>query len=269
MQMRKLKGKFIKLNNKNAGFYIIIFLFIAGYVLFFSSYRWMPVGIAANLQTKLGQIKQFNGRQITLLRWDYCKKQNTMEVELNIQNSSFDGKNKYNYLSMDKAGNNASIKTVLEEPDWVILQIKNIPHRWSEMVLRVGMKSSKAQYLKFYTNINDVNKVKKITVKTRAAYLKGRFKRTIDMYYIQIEHAYKNIEKNQKERKEILQEISRLKESEKYQTTSQKEETESSINEADSRFKEDREKINNLYKKITEIHSKIDLTKKEMNEVLK
>lgn len=252
----------------NLNFILILFFFVGGYVFFFTSNSWMPAGSSANALTPPGQENEWNGRTVSVIRWDYCEDSGTMEVELGIRNASYDGQNTYAYSALEKRGENLEINVVLEEAEWVIIQIMDVPKRWSEVLLRLDMKDDAESmgFLKLYTNVNDVNHVERIEKKDRDGYLKERFETQIRTYQDMIGSLQEEIQKLEEEKQQIQLEITRLQESRQYQTAEQQTATDRAVTEAESKYRGAEEEIAQKQAEITEINERIILTQRQMEE---
>lgn len=252
----------------NMGFIFPIFFFIGGYLFFFTSNIWMPSTMGASAWTNIGETGTWNGREITLVRWDYCEKSNTMEVELDIRNTVYDGINSYDFSVIDGKGNRPDTEIIIEEPDWVIVQIKNVFKNWSELQLRMDMENnSSGEYYKAFTNVNDVNRVATIEKKDWLGYQIGRFESQITAHKEEIKQDKKAIHKLEKEKQEIKKEIARLQEGKKYETTSQQEDTDKVIADAEGKYSNAEKSILIYQEDISELEEEISLLQKEMEEV--
>lgn len=252
-------------------FYFLIVFFIAGYGFFFSSYQWMPVTSSANAHTPLGEERAWNGKKISLIRWDYCESSQKMEVELDIRNTDFDGQNTYDFSVLLRGGDEATVTPVIEEPDWIIVQINDIPKRWSEILLSIDQKKhndTTTSALKLFTNINDVNRVDRIETKDWNGYRRNRFETQIASYKEKINSNLKEIEKLQEEKKDIVTEITRLGNAKKYQTQEEQEETDQSITDAQKEIGKKDASVLELQDENNELKEKIVLQQKQMEEVL-
>lgn len=264
----KIKDFFRKVKG-NLYFYIVIFLFIVSYGFFFTSNRWMPPSSAADALTAIGRANGWNGRVITVLRWDYCEELQEMEVELDIKNSTFDGYNSYTYSAMERSGKFPKVEVMLEEADWAVIRIKDVPERWSEIFLNISIgENPDAGGLAVYTNVNDVNRVKHLEKKDWEGYRKGRFERLIQEYENQIAADESQIEALEKQNEQIALEIQRLEEDREYQTSEEQMETDGIIQEAQKQEVQNTDKVRLLKEEITQLQEKISLTKQQMEEVL-
>ncbi len=258
-----------KKNKESIRFILIIFFFIGGYLFFFTSSFWMPASIDASYLTKVGAENLWNDRAVTITRWDYCEEQSKMEVELSIENKSYDGKNKYVFYTVDSNGNKLVTEVKVEEPDWVVLQIKELAGKWSDISLRMEIADTDLDRLKLYTNVVDVNKVDKIEDLDRTGYLNKRFEGEIVNYKKTIEEKNAEIQKIENEISEIKKEINRLTEAELYQTEKQKQESEALIGDANSTISSKEKKISTLQAEIDEINKRIEMKQKQQEDLMK
>lgn len=259
-EFKKKKGNF--------KFFLILFLIAGGYAFFFTSTSWMPSGVAANLLTPLGEEQTWEDRTIQIIRWEYSEAQQLMEIEMDIGNQSFDGVNTYQYSAVDRSGDDLTVTPIIEEPDWVILQIKEISPSFGEMSLRVAVPGKEeVDLLRLYTNVNDVKKVSKLTKKNRAEYRRGRFDQQIATYQDQIQKKEKQIQTLTLQNEQMQLEIERLQSGTTYQTEEQKEETENRVNGIVENQTSNQEEMEKLQAQIKELQDRIILLKKQISEI--
>ena len=251
----------------NLKFIIPIGIILCGYLFFFTSRWWMPVGSNVSYHTALGTTQNWNDREITLIRWDYCEKDRSMEIELDIQNHSFDGINTYVASAADINEGYIDIEKIVEEPDWVIIKLSNLPKRWSEISLRLGMSEEDNDPCKVYTNIVKVNQVDKLGKNSISEYRIQRFNIEIENYNQEISQKEQNIEKIKKTNENIQQEILRLEENKKYETEQQIASTDEVINSARTQLNLNNESITENEKDITEIEQRIGKIQKQIEEL--
>lgn len=256
---KKIKG--------NIQFIVPVTIILFGYIFFFTSNYWMPIGSNVSYFTKPGYKQEWNNREITLIRWDYCEQDQSMEIELDIQNNSFDGINKYIVSATDMNEGYIDIAKVVEEPDWIIVKLSNVPKRWSEISLRLMMNEEDEDPCKVYTNIKKVKHVKTLGQKDITGYRINRFNLEIENYQNEIKNIEEEKDKINKSTQNITEEINRLLEQEKFQTDQQKEETDSVINNARSQINSNNETIQGLEVKIAEINRRIEKTKEKIKEL--
>lgn len=256
-----------KKNKESIRFFIIIFFFVGGYVFFFSSMYWMPASADASYLTKVGIENTWNNRNITINRWDYSEEQGVMEVELSVENKSYDGKNTYAFSAVDLRGRKLTIDMKITDADWIVLQIKDIPDKWSDVSLRMEVDGENKERLKLYTNINDVNKVESIKSLNRVGYLQKRFESEICNYKKEAECKQGEIKVLNQEITEVKKEIDRLTEEKLYQTEKQKQESDTLIADAQSTIFTKEKSINTLNGEIEEINQRIEMKEKQKQDL--
>lgn len=262
-EMKKKKG--------NLPLFLLVFFFAGGYLFFFSSTVWMPASSSATLLTPLAEDTQWEDRTFQIVRWDYCEKTGTMEVELDVQNNAYDGIDKYLYSAKDRKNSDLTVETVIQEPDWIVLQIKKIKKNFGEMSLRIDMPAEKkeADTLHLYTNMNDVTRVDTLKTKDRAGYQRGRFEIQIENYQKTIAGKEKQILSLGKEKEQMQEEINRLQKKTAYQTEEQKEETDTQIKDIQGNIATKEEEIQKLQTESEELKERIVLANKQIEEIQK
>ena len=63
-----------KKRNRNIFFSIVLFLFIGGYTVFFTSRFWSGIPVQSGNATKIGTTVDWNDREVKLIRWEYSKR---------------------------------------------------------------------------------------------------------------------------------------------------------------------------------------------------
>lgn len=249
-------------------FILFFFFFIGGYLFFFTSMYWMPDNGTAKRLTKLHEVIEWNQRDLSLLRWEYSEEQQLMEVELEIINKEFDPDNEYEFSAIESSGQRMKVDVVLKEPDWIILQIKDIPKRFREISLHMEMEHDENKgVVRFYTNRNDVKRVSDIYEKTRKEYQVARLKETVNGYQLSIESLEDTIVEKQQSMDEITREIQRLEEKKAYQTEEELEQTELLIQDAQYDIATANDEIEQRVGEIEEYKARIEKVKEQIEEV--
>ncbi len=252
---------------ENIQFIVPLVLIFAGYVFFFTSKFWMPLGSNVSYFTKTGYTQEWNNRDVKLIRWEYCESSGTMEIELDIKNNSFDGRNKYIVSATDINEGYIDISKVVEEPDWIIVKLSNIPKRWSEISLRLAMNEVDEEPCKVYTNIKKVTYVDKLGQEDINGYRINRFNLEIKTYQEDINKLNSQIEEKNKSTANINEEINRLNREKIYQTEAQKQETDATINTARSQINSNNEAIQEMNEEIAEINRRIEKVNEKIKEI--
>lgn len=269
---KKRSGKFKDLANrkgtKNLFFVLFFFFFIGGYLLFFTSRYWMQTSGGAKRLSPLNQEIDWNDRKVRLLRWEYSPDQKLMEVELAITNTAFDGMDKYQYSAWESRKGELNVKPVLEDSDWAVVQIRDVPERFGEISFRMEMpEDENAGMIRMYTNINDVEYTDRIDTKDKKGYQKQRFQTEITAYETEIEDLKKEIRKSEKQIGTITKEIEDMEAKKEYQTDEQKENTDKLISEALEKIDTLKETIAGTYADIEEQEERITNIKQQLEKL--
>lgn len=214
-------------------------IIILGYVFFFTS-SFLFGQNHKYAYTGLMQELTLNGRRIKITRWDYSAEQKLMEVELEINNDTYDNIDKYYYVAVTKPAGKIIVEPIIQDSNFVVLHLKNIPNDFTEISLRMKVAdNSYTDILKMYNNIDKVSKVNDIQALTKDEYYINRLSRTIEDYNNQISECNKNIEEYKTQISTIEEKISILESDKKYQT-------EQEIKETDIKIANNNSNINNI-----------------------
>lgn len=252
-------------------FYVVLFFFAGGYLLFFSSRVWMPASLSASLQTALGEEVEWAGRSLKVIRWDYCEETERMEVELELRNDTFDGVDQYRFHAAVRGSGSPVVETVIGDPDWIILQIRDVPGSFGEISLRMDLPQEQegVETLKLYTNINAVNRVSRLDKKDRTGYRKERILFLIEGYRKEIREKQGSIKILENQDRQMQEEIGRLQEDTGYLTEEQKQEAESRVMEIEGNRKGNTEETEKLRQEIRELEERIRLAEKQIRDLEK
>lgn len=267
-KMKETKQEKTKRKPKYLLFILFFFFFIGGYLFFFTSMYWMPDNGTAKRLTKLHEVIEWNQRDLSLLRWEYSEEQQLMEVELEIINKEFDPDNEYEFSAIESSGQRMKVEVVLKEPDWIILQIKDIPKRFREISLHMEMEHDENKgVVRLYTNRNDVKRVSDIHEKTRKEYRVARLKETVNGYQLSIESLEDTIVEKQQSIADITREIQRLEEKKAYQTEEELEQTELLIQDAQFDIATANDEVEQRVREIEEYKARIEKVMEQIEEV--
>lgn len=264
----KLKDNIsIKRNKDSIRYFIIIFFFVGGYVFFLSSTLWMPASADASYLTRIGTTTTWEDREVTINRWQYSEKQQLMEVDLDISNKSYDGINKYKFSAIDLKGYNLKCEVEIEEDNWIVLRISDIPKKWSDISLRIEMPDGKGDRLKLYTNIVDVEKVAELKKLGRNGYMAKRFNLEISNLQKEIDDNNKQINILNNEIVEVQKEIERINKEKLYQTEKEQAASDLLIAEANSTIASKQKQIQDLMEENDETNKRIEMKSKEKSDL--
>lgn len=242
-------------------------LFVAGYCFFFTSKVWMPPTYGDIHVTGIGAATQANDRKVTLISWTYDEERRTQEVIFEINNASIDGINQYRWSAIDISKGSCIVEPVIDQGDFVVLHIKDIPTRWTELSLRMDVKpdaskQTEFQMMRFYTSKQTVSRVSSIAKKTEAEYRMEACDIWIGLYQAQINKLAKQIEDCEKKIKIALDRIKELEGKEEYQTEIEKADTLEMISGLESEKAKYQSQKESSLQEIAEINQKIKLQKK-------
>ena len=253
------KAPFPRRKRGDAGTRIFLAVFLAGYVFFLSSNLWMPVSGNAERLTPIGQTSEYEGRRVTLISWTYGTSQEEMEVEIEVVNRRFDGIDTYAFSAVEQKGSVLDVRTVVSDPDYVVLRITGLPERWSEVSLRMQLpEAGDEPPLRLYTNTVDVEKTESLPELDRTGYLIRRTDKQAALYADEIEQLKAAIETEKAYQASCKEEIDRLKAQRKYQTEEEIEETEELIREAEYALATSETTVEQNEHEIEELQQKIE-----------
>ena len=196
-------------NPYSRNLFLVLVVILAGYAVFFTSHQWMPKSANGSLLTPLNEPVTYEGREFTIRRWDYCESEQTMEIELDIANSTFDGLDSYSYYLRTRTGDEIQgyrIAPVVETPRFLVLQAKQIPAGFQDVALYIQIADPNADhdYLTVYTNNTAIGQAGTLPEQTEPEYRKNRITR-------EIRQVQDTIDKNNAAITETQEKISRIK----------------------------------------------------------
>lgn len=274
--MADFKEVFIKNKTKEikrkSNRYLIVFLaiFILGYTFFFTSNIFLPPSYQGVTVTKIAEPINSYNRDITVASWTYSKEEKKMEVIIEIENKSLDGKNEYNWQARDKKG---ILKTdvIYEDPNFVVLNISNLRWRWTEVALDMMPKEETESEdgfsgIRMYTNDKKVEKVSSISKKSIEEYLVIASDSKINAVKEAIANTKEELDKCISKQNEIKKLIAELKEKEKYMTEVEIEENEIALSDYEIRLDTEENTKKQIEDRISELEKKILLLREEKKE---
>ena len=232
--MKGLLRRYRHSNPYSRNLLLLLAVILAGYLVFLTSSHWMPASSAGSLLTPLDEAVTYEGREMTVRRWDYCEAEQVMEIELDVTNNTFDGLDSYTYYLRTRTGDEIQgyrIAPVVETPRFLVLQAKQIPAGFQDVALYIQIADPDADhdYLTVYTNNTAIGRAETLPEQTEPEYRKNRISR-------EIRQVQDTIDKNNAASREAQEKITRIKdaiaemESDKiYQSPGQAEESDKQI----------------------------------------
>lgn len=254
--------------NKNLFLGVFIFLFCGGYFLFFTSKTWLQTDSDLIKATALQKTQPFQERDITVGRWDYSEKQNMMEIELDILNRSVDGIDTYKYNAIERTKGNLKVEAVVNEPDFVILRIYDVPVKWREISIHIQLDDN-SEVMKIYTNKNAVTRLDKINDMTETEYRIAKVEGTISKYEKEIDSLQKEQEEIQEKIDQLNLNIRQLTESKEYQTDKEQIETDQLISQSGTEIESAEKQLEDNNAEIEEYRERINNAKLQIQDLKK
>lgn len=268
-----LKKKFLqKLKTKKISSFLVVsflFVFFTGYAAFFLSPYYLS-GAGSLTYTPLNEIVTLENRDVQILSWSYSKDQRRMEVELQIDDRSFDGRNTYSFTAAFRPSNaTVEITKVLEEPNYIVLEIDNVPRRWREISLRMRLESTSTEEIHLYSNAEQIANVESIEPLTALEYHVRRIERNITMYSDRVEEINQELQELSDKISNIQNTNQLLEDGKKYQTSAEIEETNLQISANLKAIKDTEKQMETLRGEKQEQENQISQAKERLAELKK
>lgn len=253
---------------KKSLYLVISFLVIVfGYVgIFFVSCSSSRKG---KLCTTIGEQIDYNDHYFTLESWIYSKEQKLMEVCLQVENMSFDGKDTYFTDVKDRTNKKLETEVIVNTRDFLVIRIHNVTNKFNEISLRIYYDDvTKENPLKIYTNQQDVECVEQIQDKTVEMYYVERNERKILAYEMDIESYRTEIGELESKIYNAQISIIDLESQDSYKTDSEIAEIRQKTTNIQIEISSYEKQISTLESKIAEIESRIENCKKENSQLM-
>ena len=254
---------------KNKAIIFYLFFFIGGYLLFLTSGIWMPGSGSGTRQTPLHVPNKWEGRQVTIERWEYAEADQKMEIELSVVNQVFDQIDKYNYSARTKGGKNLTVKPIIEDPDMIILQIEGVKPDFNVIRLQMEMPEDENQTmtgdaLKLFTGSEVVSKAETLPVLTKEEYTINHMDQVIVGYEEEISRIEDEIKEELDKIEPIEKEIKRLTDRLAYETEEEAAETKEVIRQAEQKIEVTKNAAEDKRQDIKTLEEKIRLQKEKI-----
>ena len=254
---RAEKSNFIRI-------FLVAYIFLLCF--FLSSKVWYPDKESEYVQpTEFGKTVTFQNRDFTLKRWDYSEKQRIMEVEFQILDHSTDGIKHLYYEAVDINKGKLQTEVVFEETNLIIIRIKELPEKWSQISLRLKLSETEDKVLKYYTNKTSVNKVDAIEDKTKEEYFINRAEADKEHFKSEIKKQQDMIADYETKIDNANENISELMASKKYQTEEEQLDTDKAIQKLEDDILAYQKEIEKIDGTIREYEEKIRQTEEKIN----
>lgn len=257
-KLAKLRNK-----NRNKGLIISFSMIVLLYIFFFmspiifrtpSEVEYTPIGLKEYLS---------EGREVSIESWKYSKKQDLMEVMIDIENNAYDGKDFYNYTAYvnfqeaSKGKEQLAVEIKLQQINFVVLWLHDVPEDFNSCVVTVYMKDKTETSASLYTNYSKVETVNNLSNKSETEYQIEKIERNISKLRKKIKANNSDISDLQKEIKIIKTHIGEEQDNKSYQTKREQQKTEEIIEDYRTQISDREFEIGELQKDNASHQSKI------------
>lgn len=253
---------------------ILMLVIVMGYIFFLTSKYWLPPDEATIPPTEPGTSVEGNDRSITLVSWIYDEEKREMEVMLDITNMSIDGINRYSYRATELNKGRLPVTTVIEADDFAVIRLGQIPRRFEEISLRIGIRNEDETKvdgeftdIRIYGSKESVKKADITDGLTERDYRISACQERIAVYEKNISELEKQIAGENVTISEAEKTIKRLEENTQHQTESEIASTNSVITEISGKIDTAKNNIKEYEKQIEELKEKITLQEEVESEL--
>ena len=190
----------------NYGIQRFLLVMLAGYAFFFTSLIWMGETTDLIEPTVFYESIAYLDQRISLTQWRYAPKQQRMQVILETSSTEV-LPTRLSFEAMERTAGTLKTEVILQETDFVVLHICEIPENWREISIRISSGETD-QTAKLYTNMEAVEQVDSVLEEQEAGYRIARLEAQVRYDDLQIEEREAQIEALQKENREIEKQIS-------------------------------------------------------------
>lgn len=259
-----------KLKKRNKRYFQrIMIALIAFYAICLTSKMWMKNNYKNIDITPIGSVVSQNNREVTLISWSYCRDERKMEVLLGISNTAYDGNDTYEWSAEDKDAGSLKVTPIIEERNFVVLQLTDLPSRITVISLRMDQsKIQDFETIRLYAaSDRNMKSVADIKVKSKEEYQIQQIQSEIELANLSISDLEEEIRKNKSTIRNLNTAINDAESDLQYQTSSEMESTNQKISTLRSQKKNANEAIDTAKKKIQELNEKIENLNKEIDSI--
>lgn len=208
----------------------------------------------------------YEDAEISVNRWEYSEKQHIMEVQLDIKNNSLANNSIFTYDAVERSKGILTVEAVVDEQDFIVLRIKDIPDKWREISLRL-QKNKSSDPLKLYTNKNSIDYVDSLKNLSELEYRILNIESIISGYQEDIVGLNKKIKKLQDNIDTIQNNISDLEKEKEYQTKQEQTNTDTLISAAESDISNYETEIQECKNTISEYTERIENAEQKKSDL--
>lgn len=253
---------------KNTILILFLVFFIGGYIVFFTSPLYMPADKSVYKLTPLNVFEELDStHKFSVARWQYSEKEKKMEVEIDVDNTAFDGLNSYSYRVRTDPSAQVTVTPVIEENSLLILQLENIPNDFQIVSLQISLPGNVNSIIKLYTNVEAVERTDELPVLNKTEYQINRLGRNIKTYEENISELKNEIAKKENKIANIEQQNKELIQSKEFKTDIENEQINGKVQSNLSLIETEREEIKKLTADILENENRIKLIQEQISKI--
>lgn len=139
------------------------------YIAFFTSNQWFPASKDYVNATGYFVNQTYDSYEICVETWEYAKDQDKMKVVLQTKNTGI-ADAAFSYSAVERSLGEIETTVVVEEDEFTIIYLTDVPSKWTEISLRISTEDEKKEPLRLYANKDSVKKVNVIEDSTIIEY---------------------------------------------------------------------------------------------------
>lgn len=253
---------------KNSILIIFLIIFVGGYAVFFTSSLYLPTDTSDYRVTELNSFNELDSEhKFSIARWQYSEEQQRMEVELDIENTAYDGMTDYRVQVRTDPSSRTTVNKIINESTLLILQIDNVPNNFKIISLQIALPNDNENILRLYTNPEAVERVDALDILTRTEYQINRLERNILNYQNEIESFKNEISEKQNKIANIEAQNQELYESRQFRTEAEIQEIDQQIQTNKALIETETKAIDELNSQILENENRIKLTQEQIAQI--
>lgn len=249
---------------KNFKIQVFLVIMLTGYTIFFTSSIWFPQGREFIEATPYYTAKTYEDYRLYLTQWVLEEESHTMQVIVEYTDSGLTNQ-ELAFKAVDKTYGTLQLEVMLQEADYAVLRIYDVPEKWTEIALRVGIKGGTSN-TNFYTNADSIVCVEKLTEESETDYKLARLSEQLTYDQKQIDQKNKKIKKLEEENQSMQERIQILNEKE-YLSEKEAKVALETVARAEQSVKSNQEKIKDFYEEIAELEERSEIIRQKMEQI--
>lgn len=182
--------------------FISLSIVLAGLSFFLYS-RIIFSASGGSMYTELNSSASIGSRVFKLTSWVYCPAQSLMEIEVDIEDMSYNGRDVYKVSTFERGGKTYETKIAAVCPTLMVLQVEEIEDGFNDIKVEICMLNedgSESDSIYFYTNSNNIARTDSIDSHSDTdEYYIARFDRYIAQYKTMINQMYDEIRQKEEQ----------------------------------------------------------------------